>query len=240
MVQMKTPTYRASLSILLDLLRVISIHLDHPAMEHPLEEIPTLYQYWGTLLLIQTLTQIAEQHGFIVSQQNLVKRDPAGLVFTVFPQGRAALSLTHPDSGAAIRLYPEKSFGSGLSGSDYFSLSYQKRPDICIELCKPGYPPCLLLFDPKYKLLSEDANQPETGDPLRIDIDKMHTYRDAIRHKDSAQPVVFAGIMYPGSTKEFSHGLAALGCIPGKPGFDDVASILGRCIGTWMEMSVDG
>jgi hypothetical protein len=236
MIQMKTPTYRASLSILLELLRVISIHLDHPAMEHPLEGVPTLYQYWGTLLLIQALAHTAEQYGFLVIEQSLVRRGPTDLIFTVFPQGKSALSLKH-HSGAVIRLYPEKSFGSGLAGSDYFSLSYQKRPDICIELQKPGSPPYLLLFDPKYKLLSEDINQPEAGDPLRTDIDKMHTYRDAICHKDNIRPVVFAGIIYPGSTKEFSQGLAALGCIPGKSGMDDVVSVLDRSIGTWLRLA---
>lgn len=237
MVQMKTPAYRASLSVLLELLRVISVHLDHPAMEHPLEGVPTLYQYWGTLLLIQALAQVAGQYGFTVTEQSLVRRDSTGLIFTVFPQGKAALSLKHLHSGATIRLYPEKSFGSGSTGSDYFSLSYQKRPDICIELQKPDSLPYLLLFDPKYKLLSEDASQPETGDPLRTDIDKMHTYRDAIRHKDNTRPVAFAGIMYPGSTKEFSRGLAALGCIPGKTGLDDVVSVLDKCIGAWMGTS---
>lgn len=237
MVQMKTPAYRASLNILLEMLRVISVHLDHPAMEHPLEGVPTLYQYWGTLLLIQALAETAGRYGFLVTQQNLVRRDPTGLIFTVFPQGKAALSLTHLSSGAVIHLYPEKSFGSGISDSDYFSLSYKKRPDICVELLKPGSPPRLLLFDPKYKLLSEDMSQPETGDPLRVDIDKMHTYRDAIRHKHNVRPVAFAGIIYPGSTKEFSQGLSALGCIPGKTGFDDVVSVLDRCIGTWMEVA---
>jgi hypothetical protein len=234
MAQMKTPAYRASLSVLLELLRVISIHLDHPEMEHPLEGIPTLYQYWGTLLLIQTLLQIAEQQGFTVTSQNLVRRDSTGLICTVFPQGKAALLLTHQQSGAVIRLYPEKSFGSGSVKDKYFSLSYQKRPDICIELQKQDSPPYLLLFDPKYKLLSENTNQPESGEPLRTDIDKMHTYRDAIRRKDNTHPVVFAGIMYPGNTRIFSPELAALGCIPGQIGFDDVASILDRCIGEWM------
>lgn len=236
MVQMKTPAYQASLVILLELLRTLSIRLDHPAMEHPLESVPTLYQYWGTLLLIQALLQIGEQHNLVVTKQSLVRRDPSGLVFTVFPKGKAALSLMHHHSGAVIHLYPEKNFGNETKETDYFSLSYQKRPDICIELQKPGSTPRLLLFDPKYKLLSEDINRPGEGDPLRIDIDKMHTYRDAIRCKDNSRPVAFAGIMYPGHTKEFSQGLAALGCLPGNTGLDDVISVLGRFIGELLEV----
>ena len=196
--------------------------------------MPTLYQYWGTLLLIKALAQTAGQHGFTVTEENLVRRDTTGLIFTIFPQGKAALSLAHRQRGTVIRLYPERSFGSGAGKSDYFSLSYQKRPDICIELLKPDFPPQLLLFDPKYKLLSDDISQPEKNEPLRTDIDKMHTYRDAIRHKNAMRPVVFAGIMYPGSTEVFSQGLAALGCIPGNTGLDDVASILDKFIGEWV------
>lgn len=225
MIQLRIPTYRGVLETLLDLLRIISVQLDHPAMEHALEELPTLYQYWGTLQVLQTLLIIGELRGFTVESHSLLRRDVSGLVFSVFPQGKAALILRHPTTGSRISLYPEQSFGRSAT-QGFFSLSYQKRPDVCIVSESPGQPPQLLLFDPKYKLLSEENAHPNDGKPLREDIDKMHTYRDAIRHKEIERPVAFAGIIYPGQTEHFGKGLSALGCTPGISGQEDIQAVL--------------
>ena len=228
MIQLKIPAYRAALETLLELLRIISVQLDLPAMEHPLENLPTLYQYWGTLQVLQALLQAGEQRGFVMESQKFLQRDTAGLVFRVFPKGTTALVLRHPATNVRISLYPEQSF-ERIVTQGFFSLSYQKRPDICIVLEYPDCPPQLILFDPKYKLLSEKHEPHTGGKPLREDIDKMHTYRDAIRHNKAERPVVFAGIIYPGQTEHFGGGLGAIGCIPGtSSGQEDILAVLER------------
>lgn len=227
MLQLKIPVYRAVLETLLELLRIISVQLDHPSMDHPLEELPTLYQYWGTLQVLQAILSVGEQRGFVVESQRLLRRDMSGLIFSVFPQGRAALVLRHPTTGKRISLYPEQSFGRS-STTGFYSLSYQKRPDICIVCEAPETPPQLLLFDPKYKLISEEKWTSNDSRPLREDIDKMHTYRDAIRHQETEKPVFFAGIIYPGKTEHFGDGLSAIGCIPGCSGPEDIQEVLER------------
>ena len=227
MLQLKIPVYRAVLETLLELLRIISVQLDHPSMDHPLEELPTLYQYWGTLQVLQAMLSVGEQRGFVVESQRLLRRDMSGLVFSVFPQGRAALILRHPTTGSRISLYPEQSFGRS-STKGFYSLSYQKRPDICIVCEEVEAPPQLLLFDPKYKLISEEKGTMNDSRPLREDIDKMHTYRDAIRHEEIERPVSFAGIIYPGKTEHFGNGIGAIGCIPGYTGQEDIQEVLER------------
>lgn len=80
----------------------------------------------------------------------------------------------------------------------------------------------LWLLDPKYKLDSETRPVGEEtpdeglkGSPKKVDIDKMHAYRDAIRGGQGEVAVLYAGILYPGETQRYSAGLAALRAIPG-------------------------
>ena len=80
----------------------------------------------------------------------------------------------------------------------------------------PDGTPRLYLFDPKYKLDSEEIDGVVDGKPKKVDIDKMHAYRDAIRGDDGSAVVRFAATLYPGSTLSFSDGLAALQAYPGR------------------------
>ena len=56
----------------------------------------------------------------------------------------------------------------------------------------------LILFDPKYKLDSETNGEPGDGKPKKVDIDKMHAYRDAIRLADGDRVIRYAATNYPG------------------------------------------
>ena len=86
----------------------------------------------------------------------------------------------------------------------------------------------IALFDPKYKLWSEstgeidrdeidDGQELQAGDgsrPVKMDIDKMHAYRDAIRDETGTRVVRYAAILYPGTTEEFGDEVAALQARP--------------------------
>lgn len=77
----------------------------------------------------------------------------------------------------------------------------------------------MIIFDPKYKLSSELVTDDETdGRPKSVDVDAMHTYRDAIRTAvDGARAVTYAGILYPGATERFGRAIAAIRAQPGEP-----------------------
>src|SRR5205085_12567057 len=88
----------------------------------------------------------------------------------------------------------------------------------------------ILIFDPKYKLDSEEV-EGEIVDarPKKVDIDKMHAYRDAIRNED-ARVVGYAAILYPGpQARPFGSGVDALSAVPGsaEPIQNRLRSLLG-------------
>jgi predicted component of viral defense system (DUF524 family) len=95
-----------------------------------------------------------------------------------------------------------------------------------IEVAAVDRPPVLLLFDPKYKLESDEQTQTaETeedvqvpaGQPKKIDIDKMHAYRDAIRTQSDERVVEYAAILYPGPEVLYPLGIEALTADPLRP-----------------------
>ena len=73
-----------------------------------------------------------------------------------------------------------------------------------------------LVFDPKYRLEGEvsEGLAPD-GKPRKVDIDKMHAYRDAIRDEQGKRVVEYAAILYPGPVVYHDDGLEALQAVPG-------------------------
>ena len=53
------------------------------------------------------------------------------------------------------------------------------------------------------------------GKPKKEDVDKMHSYRDAIRDENDRHVVRYAATLYPGKTTRFGDGLAAIHAYPG-------------------------
>lgn len=73
------------------------------------------------------------------------------------------------------------------------------------------------MFDPKYKLEGEviEGIAPD-GKPKKVDIDKMHAYRDAIRDEQGRRVVDYAAILFPGPEVRYDDGLEALSAVPGR------------------------
>jgi len=95
-------------------------------------------------------------------------------------------------------------------------------PDVTVEVRPQGDSPQLYVFDPKYKLDS-DQESIGNGSPKKEDIDKMHAYRDALRGQHGERVVRYAAILYPGPEVSFSAGdhtpeIAALSANPEQPG----------------------
>lgn len=211
MVLLKRDPYRAALEGLLELHRRVAVQLKAPGLEAPLENLPGLYQLWGTLQVADALLHVAAEHGWRVTGERLVQRTRDGLFVQVLPDNRPALTLVR--DGCEARLVPERAYGRR---GDLRSFTYRQIPDVAVELRAPGAVPRVWLFDPKYKLDGEPLVEPEpTGKPKKVDVDKMHAYRDAIRTSRGQRVVRRAAILYPGLPVRYAGGIEAISAVPG-------------------------
>jgi hypothetical protein len=216
MVLVKKPAYRKLLEACLDFRSRTAVRLNEPALESPLENLPSLYETWGVLQAIQTILDIAKERGYHVKRNELFKQGPVGAWIEVLPNRRLAVALERSSDGRTISVISQRTYAN--SGA-FRSVSYPQRPDLAIEVEESNRPPEIYLLDPKYKLDSEmSAEPPGDGKPSKVDIDKMHAYRDAIRDQQGNRVVRFAGILYPGPQQEFTSGLAAIPAVPGNSG----------------------
>jgi predicted component of viral defense system (DUF524 family) len=236
MVLLRRPAYRAALEGLLEFRRTVSVRLEDPALDAPLENLPSLYETWGTLQVIKALSEVAAKLGWEV-EERIFRRDSSGLYLHVLGSGRAALIARDRLSGTTVKLVPQRRYQR--HGTPLRSVSYEQRPDIAIEIEHDRQPPRLLVFDPKYKLDSEELEGEITdGRPKKVDIDKMQAYRDAIRDTANEHAVEFAAIIYPGAaTERFGVGLAARAARPGGGFEEDLQAVLERTMSKPMPLS---
>jgi hypothetical protein len=234
MVLLKVPAYRATLEGYIELQRIPIIEANIPAMDAPLENIPFLYQYWATLQVYSSLLKVGNELGYSVKQQKLVSKNRNHLVVQVFKSGDASLILEHPQYHSRITFFTEKTYSR--FGGEMRSVSFPQIPDISIEV-ESGSERKVIIFDPKYKLDSEEWNDENDevgkGKPKKVDIDKMHAYRDSIRDCDGRLVVTFATILYPGRTVHYFNGLAAINAYPGDNQFEgEVERVFRECLAT--------
>ncbi|MHC0037943.1 DUF2357 domain-containing protein [Pseudoneobacillus sp. C159] len=234
MVLLKVPAYRAALEGYLELQRTPIIEANIPAMDAPLENLPFLYQFWATLKVYMSLLRVGSELGYLVKQQKLVSQSRNHFGLQVFKNGEAALILENPHTHTRITFYPEKAYSR--YSADIKSVSFQQIPDISIEV-ESASERKVIIFDPKYKLDSEEWNNEENevakGKPKKVDIDKMHAYRDSIRDRDGQLVVMYASILYPGKTIHYFDGLGAIKAYPGDDDFQgEVERVLWECLAT--------
>jgi predicted component of viral defense system (DUF524 family) len=204
MVLLKRPPYRAALQGYLELHRSPFVSLDDPALATPLINLPSLYQTWGTLQLVDAVLGVAADLGYELISQTLVHRAPGELYVRLIPNGSPVLCLRQRETGTRVDIIPERTYGH--TGS-LRSLTYEQRPDIAIEIRAPERSPQVLVLDPKYKLDSEWEGEIRGGArPVKTDLDKMHAYRDAIRDDSGRHVVRYAAILYPGDAVRYPPG----------------------------------
>ena len=214
MVLLNRAEYRAVLDGLIEYRRSVAVHLDDVALDSPLENLPYLYQRWCLLEVIDNVNRLAGQRGYRVIEENLSRRRQSALFIDMLPIGKTLVRYRHDESGTEATLTHERYFGS--TGSPR-SVSFPQRPDIVLEIRTPYSMPRLFVFDPKYKLDSEDHDEEGvTGRPKKSDIDKMHTYRDAVREADGTRVVEYAAILYPGPSEQYGGDVAALQAVAGR------------------------
>jgi len=235
MVLLKRPDYRAMLASYKRFHRHMTVVLDDPLLDAPLSDVPNLYELWGTLKAAESLVAVAAELGFQVTSNELVRRRAGDL--RLVSRG-ANLRLTHPETGVVVVFREQSSYVP--SGSGLRSITFSQVPDISVEIRRHGSPIDLYLFDPKYKVQPKSSGDDDQdgdvelfpGGPKKVDIDKMHAYRDAIRRSDGSRAVRYAAILYPGEERSFTDGLAALQCRPAKSA--ELGETLGSLMGEWL------
>ena len=225
MVLLKRSEYRAALEGFLEFRRTALVQLDEPLLQAPLTNLPNLYETWGTLQVVRAFLDVGATLGWCVTEHRLVRATPGQLWLRVLTDGAPAVSLEHSPTGRRATLYPQRTYSPGPRASGLRSISFAMKPDVSIEVTGPGDQIAVWIFDPKYKLVSatvpaptadddETDASPPPGLPKRLDLDAMHAYRDAIRAPDGAPVVRYAATLYPGRTKNYDDGLAAIRAYP--------------------------
>ena len=204
-VLLRRPTYRAALEVFIRFRRSAHIRLDHPAMDAPLQDVPTLYELWGTLVVLTELLALADIEGWQVASQRLIRPGAVDPLVTVLGAG---VLLDLRKGGFRATLHVQRSFTR--TGADLHSISFEQRPDLVLEVQGDAGRRALHLFDPKYKLSGAELK----GVPVKADIDKMHAYRDAIRDGDGLRVVRSAAVLYPGPDCLFGDGIGAFSALP--------------------------
>ena len=212
MVLMKRVEYRAMYEGFLEFRRRRSVYLGAPEMDEPLRNLPYLYQLWCTLIVISEVVETMSGIGWEVARQRLVTPRAAGMYLDVLRDGSPAVVLKD-GQGQRLRLIPERSFGKNKTPLG--SVSFAQKPDISVELSEPGGGHRVLLLDPKYKLDSEEGAEAGDGKPQKVDVDKMHAYRDSIRDSDGGHVVRHAATLYPGRSVRYGDDVSAIRAYPG-------------------------
>jgi hypothetical protein len=174
--------------------------------------------------VIDVVLEQARAQGYDSIEQRLVRQIGQGAYVKLLPDGAPALIARRSTDDRTVKVIPQRTFGRTSSGIR--SMSFAQRPDVLVEVSGPDQPTTLFLFDPKYKLRSEeqpagsaaeeDVSVP-AGQPKKVDIDTMHAYRDAIRAPTGERVVEYAAILYPGPEVHFPPGIEALTADPLSP-----------------------
>lgn len=220
MVLLRRPLYRDVFESFLEFHRDAYVQLDHPGLDAPLDNLPDIYETWGALQAIAAVLAAGEELGFETKLQRIARNAGNSVFIKVLPDGQPALVLSHPDDDRTITVTPQRSFSR--TTKPFRSMSFAQRPDLTVEITGTDRGRSLIVFDPKYKLRSEDMTSTPAddslegppGQPKKVDIDKMHAYRDAVRDAEFEPAIRYAAILYPGPTTHYEFGVAALSALP--------------------------
>lgn len=221
MTFLKNPIYSAVYKAFRDYRQNISVRLEDPGLEAPLNSLPALYEKWTILLICKVLIEVCKELDFEQVHQSLLRTEVMGLYVRVLPAGETVLTFKHAAKNISISLIPQRQFIGGARGTS--SVSSTQIPDTVISIVHNGVE-SIYIFDAKYKMYVDSPNDSDTDDggseyeylPKKEDIDKMHCYRDAIRGTDNTHIVKYAAILYPGQNVSYdNNSLEALRAYPG-------------------------
>lgn len=231
MLLLRQTEYRALMEGFLEFRRSAIVHLQEPAVEAPLENLPFLYQSWGVLEILSVALDAALDFGYEVLRERLAVRAKGELWIRLLADGDPVAELTHRDSGTQVRITPQRRYPVGRRAPN--SISFEQIPDVAVEIARGGET-AVYVFDPKYKLHGEEVEGPASR-PKKVDVDSMHAYRDAIRDADGEPVVKHAALLYPGETRRYGPGLSAIQAQP--EAYDDLRREIGSTLRAALETS---
>ena len=91
MVLLREPRYRSLMDRFQEFHRSLWVELDDSRLDAPLQNLPSLYQSWGTLHVIDALLGTGAQLGFRVTRQRVVHRRPGSLFVKILRDGKPAV-----------------------------------------------------------------------------------------------------------------------------------------------------
>ncbi|MBD0404405.1 DUF2357 domain-containing protein [Flammeovirga sp. EKP202] len=195
-------------------------------------DVATLYEYWVFFALLEIIKEIFKINPKQID--NLISNTKDGLGLQLKQGFQTALEGEYNDQGRSlnIRFSYNRTFSSNQNIHEKGSWTKQMRPDYTLSIWPSEFDEdqaeskdviTHIHFDAKYKvnniseLLGEDNIEDKTkNDYKRVDLLKMHAYKDAIRRSSGAY------VIYPGSNesdqiKSFHEILPGLGAFPMKP-----------------------
>lgn len=160
-----------------------------------------IYQSWCTALLKSSLHTALLCKGW---QSKAGEHDPQ------------ALCWEHIETGQHLMLRVEHRFSpESVIQSGPFSISRGQQPDVCLLWFKDS--DHWQQFSPHKGLVFEIKFRQEGLRPRKVDLDRLHAYRDAVYTQiDGNNIPLFRGgaLLYPGQHENYPPGLQALTCLP--------------------------
>lgn len=170
----------------LDMASVISLDLSDERACMGQKDVPTMYEYYCFIQFIKAFDTKYTRKNF--EDNNLLVYQNSSLNFKLKSGFQSCIEYKIHDE-YLLKLYYNKTYNSDnyiVAGRSY---SNPLKPDISLELFATDKLLGILHFDAKYKLTDKDSFKIE-------DIDKMHTYKDAIFG------TLASYVLYPGSRAE--------------------------------------
>lgn len=169
-------------------------------------DIPTLYEYWAVIQIVDILTNMQTEDNWSVNQ-HIITKNEFGYLFRLNSGNNSLIELYNDE--VHVSLYYQKEYPT------YFA-NRNVRPDVTLEIQVNGKLSKILVFDPKYRstMAAGDLNDPENA------INKMHVYKDAIRGEDGSHIVEAAYAIYLGKTQinysshDGKDGIGGIGLVP--------------------------
>lgn len=133
------------------------------------KDVPKLYEYW---IFIKIFDILNSKYNNNFSKCNWIRYDKESLNVSLSTVDESCVTYFINDS-VELKLYYQKKYSRRKSIYEGRSYSHDLDPDISLELYKDNKLVAIMHFDAKYKV---PYNKKYNTD----DIDKMHTYKDAI------------------------------------------------------------
>lgn len=143
------------------------------------KDVPLLYEYWVFIKIFK----IVEKNFYLKEKLNWIYKKDNELSVNLKKDGTINAMFTDKN-GTDIKIYYNKTYKNNFK-VNIGSYSHNMQPDISLEFYKKDELQGIIHFDAKYKLKYDMSSKEE-------DINKMHTYNDAI-FKTAASFIVYPG-----------------------------------------------